>query len=353
MRVFFATCREPVSVHTDARGWHFVNDARFQDPGALRFGSVETRAAVDPTEDHEVVDPITLLPRDAAPRDGLAPFLAALRADGADGLVYIHGFNYSFRDAVARTAQAIRFLDPNGLPGARGLVPFLYSWPSIGSVHGYPRDRAAVEESADSLADLLRGLLVAADELAATANGPQLHLLAHSMGVHALAEGLTKLGATPRRIFTEAILAAGDTSENAFGPGRPLRVLNSVARRTTVLVNPNDWAPFFGSGLTDHENRLGRRWPPRHGDAPATVWVNVTDAIDPQSKSEPINEGNHQYYRNDWAVRADLRATLAGRAEQQIANRAPIPEQLGPGYALVARLPADILPAEPATVLVA
>ena len=45
-------------------------------------------------------------------------------------MVFIHGFNVPFEDAIYRTAQLAHDLDFDG-------APILYSWPSRGTMLGY------------------------------------------------------------------------------------------------------------------------------------------------------------------------------------------------------------------------
>ena len=49
-------------------------------------------------------------------------------------LVFVHGYNNRFDDALYRTAQIAYDLKYDG-------APFLYSWPSVRGISGYPYDR--------------------------------------------------------------------------------------------------------------------------------------------------------------------------------------------------------------------
>lgn len=53
-------------------------------------------------------------------------------------LVFVHGYNTSFDNALFRTAQIAYDLQFDG-------APFLYSWPSGASVSRYPYDRESAE----------------------------------------------------------------------------------------------------------------------------------------------------------------------------------------------------------------
>ena len=85
----------------------------------------------------------------------------------SDLLVFIHGFNVSFEDALLRAAQLKYDLN---FPGEM----VLFTWPSRGSLLSYLADLSSAELSGTPLAEFL----------AAIAEGPwrRVHLLAHSMG---------------------------------------------------------------------------------------------------------------------------------------------------------------------------
>src|SRR3954466_2752406 len=83
-------------------------------------------------------------------------------------LVFIHGFNNRFDDAVFRFAQIVH--DSN----AR-VVPVLFTWPSRGSVLAYGYDRESTAYSRNALENVLK----------AFARDPavgEISILAHSMG---------------------------------------------------------------------------------------------------------------------------------------------------------------------------
>ena len=101
-----------------------------------------------------------------------------------DLLVFIHGFNVSFEDALLRTAQLKYDLN---FPG--GII--LFTWPSRGSLTSYAADLSSAELSALPLAEFL----------AAIAEGPwrRVHVLAHSMG------GRVSLGGLPCDIYSHTV----------------------------------------------------------------------------------------------------------------------------------------------------
>src|SRR5439155_20187668 len=95
---------------------------------------------------------------------------------GKQAFVFIHGYANTFEDAASRTAQIAYDL---GFDGA----PILYSWPSTGTVTGYPADEATVEWTAPHLKEFL-------EKVASQTHATTVHLIAHSMGSRALVSAL-------------------------------------------------------------------------------------------------------------------------------------------------------------------
>ena len=124
-----------------------------------------------------------------------------------DVLVFVHGFDNTFDDAVLRVAQLQYDLQ---FPGHA----IAFCWPSQGSesVDAYKADADQAESSAAALADLLRTLL-AATAAGGDSKPPQIHLIAHSMGNRILLNAMYDLassGAFKDRAkpFGQIILAA-------------------------------------------------------------------------------------------------------------------------------------------------
>ena len=85
-----------------------------------------------------------------------------------EALVFIHGYNVSFENAVKRTAQIAYDLQ---FPGA----PVCYSWPSRGGLADYTRDENQAEWTVVHLHTFLQ-------ELVQQSGAKSVHLIAHSMG---------------------------------------------------------------------------------------------------------------------------------------------------------------------------
>ena len=101
----------------------------------------------------------------------IAAFSRLLRqSHKKEALVFVHGFNQRYEDAVYRFAQ---ILHDSGADA--DVAPVLFTWPSKGNVYSYLYDRDSSNYSRDALESLLRYL----------AKDPQVEkisILAHSMG---------------------------------------------------------------------------------------------------------------------------------------------------------------------------
>ncbi len=144
-------------------------------------------------------------------------------------LVFVHGFNNKFEDAVFRFAQIVH-------DSGATVAPVLFTWPSKGSVLAYGYDRESTNFSRNGLETLLR-------DLSRDPNVGEVTVLAHSMGNWLTLESLRQMAIRDRRVapkIRNVILAAPDVdmdlAREAFrdmGPNRP---------RLTLMVSGDDQA---------------------------------------------------------------------------------------------------------------
>lgn len=114
-------------------------------------------------------------------------------------LVFIHGFNNRFEDAVYRFAQIVH---DSGAP----VVPVLFTWPSRGSVLAYGYDRESTAYSRNALESLLKGI-------ARDPSVGEISVLAHSMGNSLALETLRQMAIRDGRVTPKVrnvLLAAPD-----------------------------------------------------------------------------------------------------------------------------------------------
>lgn len=291
--------------------------------GRLWAGTVACKAEVDPAS-----EPVAGLPEVYGKDDpdkgldrSLREWIATAAKTGAIPLLFVHGFNYSFDAAVARTAALCLWLEDGGSPP---LVPLSFSWPSNGrgSIEAYRDDQK------DSLGAglALARLLLAIDDLRCD---PRPVYLAHSMGARATRAGMQALKEqvdwVPRGVFRQALIMAGDDVADVLdAPGRSisptcgaLRPLADLADWVTIGVNRDDGTVWLVSGTINRGDRLGTAGPQHPDDLPANVKVvdysEVVGGADvkpvPSADAE-LNWIGHQYFRNDLRVRQDMVAAL-------------------------------------------
>lgn len=270
-----------------------------------------------------------------------------LGEEPADLLVYIHGYNNSFTDALATCCQLTHNLDHarrlllDQQPGfvTRPLVPLLVTWPSDGVFAmnlSYLGDRVDGRGSRQALARILLKLRDGLEDVHAAAvraalPGPppvcnvRIHLLAHSMGTFVLRHGLQEFleDATIRgrplpRIFDRIMLLASDEEDEALDREDMLRPLAQMANGLTVYHNPRDQVLMGSQNSKNFSRRLGQAGPDRDVDLNNVTCVDVSKVIDP-----PTNLAeSHAYHRLNPAVLDDMMRELAGAASP---NRRPLP----------------------------
>jgi esterase/lipase superfamily enzyme len=240
-------------------------------------------------------------------------FIAALGRGAAErgarqALVFVHGYNTRFDEAAFRFAQIV-----HDAPGAGGVTPVLFSWPSWGSLGAYPYDRESAAISRDALAALI-------EELAADRRFSSVAILAHSMGAMVTMEALRTValrrGALPAKL-TDLMLAAPDIDLElaaqqaaAMGPRKP---------RITLFLSRDDQALNISRIVWGSRDRLGAIDPrvEPHRSGLARAGVEVIDLSD-ESTTDSLRHGKFaESPRAVQAIGAHLAAgnRLTGRSD--------------------------------------
>ncbi|SDJ37779.1 alpha/beta hydrolase [Salipiger marinus] len=191
----------------------------------------------DPSQDFLVVG------HGALDRSGFAAEVAQRNAQAAEPVtVFVHGYNYSFPEALLELA---RLTAETG----RGGAPVLFSWPSQGKVLDYVGDRQEALASRDALARVLADV--------SRAEGRTL-LAGHSMGGWLTMEALRTLALAGRRDVTDdldVLLIAPDIDPLVFR--QQLAPLQPLPRPLTVMVARDDRALAMSSRISTGRTRLG------------------------------------------------------------------------------------------------
>jgi len=164
-------------------------------------------------------------------------------------LVFVHGFNNRFEDAVFRFAQIIHDSDA-------AVTPVLFTWPSRGSIFAYGYDRESTNYSRNALESLLQAL--ARDPAVG-----EVSILAHSMGNWVALEALRQMairnGRVPAKI-KNVMLAAPDVDVDVFrtqmadmGKSRPNFTLFVSQDDRALAVSRRVWGNVARLGAIDPE----------------------------------------------------------------------------------------------------
>jgi esterase/lipase superfamily enzyme len=210
-------------------------------------------------------------------------------------LVFVHGFNTSFVEALRRTAQIAYDLHFNG-------VPVLYSWPSQDRFQQYTID----EQNAEWTAPHLREFLL---QLARRSGARTIHIVAHSMGtrpvLNALGELITKRNSSSHlSSFGQVILAAPDIDVDVFGQ-LAVRV-RQIVERITIYASSRDQALAASARLHGY---------PRVGTVSSVFNSDGVDAIDASAVDTTLS--GHSYYADNRSVLSDLYYLLRERKPPQ------------------------------------
>lgn len=310
-QVLFVTNRNPLGGEPpDDFGTGFNSEA----PDCLRLGKA-TFSGKEVTV-HTAAENVT----DVAGEQklGSKEIFAKLQADmrkGADTIVFIHGYNVSFEDAL-RTGDIIRRAYPGGRKNKRNVVVF--SWPSNGSMLpllAYKSDRADARSSSGAFA---RGLMKLAEFLEGVLRGhndpckARIHLMCHSMGNYVLRNGIQEVrrvqGRLPR-LFDQIFLFAADEDYDAFELEYKLLPLPELGQAVNVYFNSGDTGLVVSDKTKSNPARLGSRGPRLPLNVPGTV-----NLVDVSKIAGGLVE--HSYFLEDKRVIFDVNQVLDGKGPE-------------------------------------
>lgn len=164
---------------------------------------------------------------------------------GRSALVFVHGYNQRFDDAVFRFAQILH-------DSSAEVTPVLFTWPSRGSLLAYGYDRESTSYSRDSLEKLLTFM-------ARDPNVKEITVLAHSMGNVVTLEALRQMAIRNGRILPKirnVILAAPDVDVDVFSTF--FREIGNPRPTFTVFVSQDDKALAVSKRVWGDVPRVGQ-----------------------------------------------------------------------------------------------
>jgi esterase/lipase superfamily enzyme len=314
--IYFATNRNPNNAQPPTDFGKGFSDT---DLGDLRFGQAKVkRGALDPNS-------IQILPDNSAQgsKTLFQQLRESMKAQSLDSLLFIHGFNVSFKAAVESAAKiGERYSKISNKTYQPNI--FVFSWPSDGEVTSYVNDRHDAEASGYAFA---RGLMKLATFLKSSnseeACQQKINLIAHSMGNYVLRHALQQAqkitnGASLTRIFDNIVLTAADEDNDAFEFDHKLAKLPEVAQRITVYFNNGDLALATSDLTKGNPDRLGHDGPNKPHQIPAKVVI-----VDASDVVKGIRE--HSYHVEEDKVVKDIIAVLQGESSDMIPSRQYVP----------------------------
>ena len=306
----------------------------------LRIGWSELDLNANPPSINRVfVSPESRQPSPSAPAgQRVAPHFslfgevqAKMRADVPDTVLFIHGFDYKFDEALVGLGLLRQRLNLGRFAAANMVV---FTWPSDGAMTpflSYASDRRDAKDSGESGG---RALLQLSDFLDALKPGEycrgRIHIVAHSMGVYVLRNAvqalIKNLPASPPTLFDQVLLIAADEDYDALELDYKLAPLSHLCKRIHVYYNTEDLALDVSRTTKGNPRRLGSRGPRNSAAIPDSVVLVDASNISRWSDSD---WDYHHYYIHAAEMASDMARVLAGTAEDKIPGRSPLPGRSG------------------------
>lgn len=212
-------------------------------PAANRqVGQVQWPEQMPPDPSREFA---TLEARPIAGRDGARAWIGEHIPRGRQVLVFVHGFNNRYEDAVYRFAQIVN-------DSGADVAPILFTWPSRASIFDYNYDKESTNYSRDALEEMLQAI----------AENPRVGdvtIMAHSMGTWLAVEALRQMAIRDGRVepkIRNVVLASPDLDVDVFS--RQFQSLGRDKPQFTIFVSRDDRALNLSRRISGSVDRLGQ-----------------------------------------------------------------------------------------------
>ena len=213
-------------------------------------------------------------------------FIKTIEKSGNPGpMIFVHGFNTPFDEAIFKTAQLV--YDMN-LPG----VPVTFSWPSKGGILEYDYDHDSAEFSRHAFIELLH-------TIQSDAKRTNIYVIAHSMGNQIVVPALAQAQEAGLGIaVSELVLAAPDVDIDIFRSNSGY--LKKAAAGITLYASSADKAMLV--------SRIKAGGVPRAGDVPpdGPITAEGIDTIDVTAIGNDLFALNHSAFSNNRALIDDI-----------------------------------------------
>ncbi len=238
---------------------------------------------------------------------GRETFMATLQDavyyDGSDAiLLFVHGFNVKFDEALVRAAQLSHDLSRNDNYDVG--IPLLYSWPSAGdvSIEDYRGDRDRSINSAPYLEEFL-------DLITEDLDVDRINIIAHSMGNRVLTKALEDYARDylirhgRDDLEFRILLVAADVERDVFAAANG--AFDNLDANITIYTSDTDRA-LHASNLLTQKKRLGDT----DTDKPYIRTAQNYQTIDATAVTTQLFGLGHSYYSNNPTILWDMMCTI-------------------------------------------
>lgn len=219
--------------------------------------------------------------------------IAKLPVGGKQAVVFVHGYNTQFSEALFRLTQMVH---DSGQPGA----PVLFTWASRGRTEDYVYDNNSATAARDSLERTL--------SLVAQSQAETITIIAHSMGNWLTVETLRQMKIGGKMIAAKRvgniILAAPDIDVDVFKT--QLKRFGKPEKPFIVVVSHDDKALGFSDFLAGNKERLGSYTDDKDLVALGAIVVDMTNV-------KALDSMNH----GKFAQLAEMAPQLRGIIDKQ------------------------------------
>lgn len=245
---------------------------------------------------------VTILPPEFLDSDiWLSTIRRLVDTVGTDALLYVHGYNNSFRDAVERTAKLAYGI---GFPG----VAVTFDWPSLNAVPTYSADQTAAMRS---LPDFKRFVARLSD----SAGIRRIAIVSHSMGTSLVSNALRDLRTErPDLRFGPVILAAADIDSAVF-MNQLAAPLANAGYPITVYASTKDRVLQLSGGVVNAGRRVG-------SGPPSVILHRGIDYVDASNVDTDLL--GHGYFVENKALVDDVFLAITHRFRAEFRNLVPV-----------------------------
>jgi esterase/lipase superfamily enzyme len=208
--------------------------------GMCRFAPGRLHCGVNPTNSVTVA---RVAPKES---DKWLQELAAVVDSGGnrvDALVFVHGFNNSFADAMTRAAQL------SYDAGFKGVV-LSFDWTSRNELLDYMEDETNAERSVPDFGRFLRRVI---DSTGAR----RIAIVAHSMGTRLVSYTVRDLQSAGMQLSLGPVIFAASDIDSAVFIDQYARKVQSTTRLMTLYASTKDRAILASDRLVHHAPRVG------------------------------------------------------------------------------------------------